>query len=176
MFERVGRAERVAQAQAIARRRAHRADSSRQPLEIADSLQRFRQRAAQVGVEEFFERVVPRVDRVEREQRIDDPVAQRARADRGQGLVENRQQRAFARAVGRRDQLEMPPRGLVHQHVLGDAVEARRRDMREVAAEGVFDVEQRDSRRVRDRFVELCGGVAKRCANAVVARSALNDS
>ena len=69
----------------------------------------------------------------------------------------------------------MTPRGLVHQHVLGDAIEARRRDVREVAAEGFFDVEQRDSSGVRDRFVEI-GGVAKRCENAAVARSALNDS
>ncbi len=86
-------------------------------------------------------------------------LAERARADRGQRFVENRQQRALARAVGRRDQLEMTPRGLVHQHVLGDAVETRRRDVREVVAEGVFDVEQRDSRRVRDRFVEVRVGV-----------------
>ena len=164
-FQRVRSAERIAQTQTIPRRRAHRADSSRQPLEIADSFQRFRQRAAKVGVEEFFERVVSRVDRVEREQRIDDPVAERARADRGQRFVENRQQRAFARAVGRSDQLEMSPRGFVHHHVLGDAVEARRRDMREVVAEGVFDIEQRDSRRVRDRFVEIsrigCEAISK---------------
>ena len=92
LLERIRRAERVAEAQTITRRRAHRTDSSRQPLEIADSLQRLRQRAAEVSVEEFFERVVSRVDRVERHQRIDDPVAERARADRGQSLVENRQQ------------------------------------------------------------------------------------
>ena len=30
--------------------------------------------------------------------------------------------------------------------------------MREVVAEGVLDIEQRDSRRVRDRFVQICGG------------------
>src|SRR5271156_5147025 len=53
----------------------------------------------------------------------------------------------------------MPSRSLVHQHVLGDAIETRRGDMREVVAEGVFDIEQRDSRRVRDRFVEITGSL-----------------
>ncbi len=113
------------------------------------------QRAAQVGVEELFERVVPRVNRVEREQRIDDPVAS-VRAPTAVSVSSRiDSSEPLARAVGRGNQLEMPPRGLIHHHVLGDSVEARRRDMREVAAEGFFDVEQRDSRRVRDRFAQL---------------------
>jgi len=91
----------------------------------------------------------------EAHQRIDDPVAERARADRGQRLVEDGEQRAAPRAIGRGDQFEMPPRDLIDHHVLGRAISARRSDVREVAAEGLLDIGKRGARRDSDGTVEL---------------------
>ena len=71
----------------------------------------------------------------------------------------------------------MTARDLVDHHVLGDAIGARRRDMREVAAEGLLDIGQRRSRGMRDRFVELRGRAPRNDSRMPrVARSALNDS
>ena len=72
--ESADRPQRLFQLEAIAGRRAQAADSSRQPLEVANPPQRVRHFTAEVGFEQLFDCVVARTDRVEVEQRIDDPV------------------------------------------------------------------------------------------------------
>ena len=140
--QRADRAQRLLQLETIARRGTQASDSARQPLEVANPPQRVGDFAAEIGFEQLLDRVVARADGVEVEQRVDDPVLQRARADRRERLVEHREQRAAARAVGRNHQFQMAPADLVDQHVFGGAIKMRRAQMRQFAAEGFFDVDQ----------------------------------
>src|SRR5260370_37163065 len=55
----------------------------------------------------------------------------------------------------------MTGRRRVRRHVLGTLVEARRFEMRQIVAEGFFDVVERDSRRADDGFIEGGGGIGE---------------
>ena len=86
------RPQRLFQLEAIARRGAQASDSARQPLEVANLAQRVGDFTAEIGLEQLFDRIVARANSVEVEQRIHDPVLQRARADGRERLVEHREQ------------------------------------------------------------------------------------
>src|SRR5713226_5388886 len=103
-------------------------------------------------------------NRVKVEQRIDNPLGERARAYGRQRLVENREQRAGARRIARSDEFEMAAADLVDQHILGGAVQFGWAQMREVAAEIFLDIAKRRTCGVRKCAIEDTGCVAEaRC-------------
>ena len=81
---------------------------------------------------------MPRVDGGELTQRPDDPFAQHARAHRGAGRVEHREQgrlRPLARRVERSDQLEIHRRGFIEQQIVFGILKLDAPDVRQIAAQ-----------------------------------------
>jgi len=104
-----------------------------------------RRPCAKVGIEKFFDCVMARSDRVEREQRIDIQLHS-VRAPTAVESFEDESSRIPCERRRSGDQLQMTPGSLVDRHVLGALVGRGVRDA-PVMAESFFDIVERDSSR-----------------------------
>ena len=134
----------------VTRPRGARADAAGKPLEVADARQTGAHRRAQLhGVDQLLDRVESPADRRCVEQRVEEPIAQAARAHRRRRLVEHPEEAPAAVAAERLEQLEVPARGAVELQEPRGRVGLRSAQVCGAAAVDRIDVRQRSTGRPR---------------------------
>ena len=102
-------------------------------------------------------RFLPAHDRFDRRERLREPVAQAARAHRGDGAVERAVKRGRTRgvAVQRVEDFQVPLRGAVEIQVVRPLIARADREMRHIAAQMLREVMQHAARRADGRRLVL---------------------
>ena len=144
--------EAGAQADEVARVGDAERRAARQTLEVADALQEGPQpRARRRALDEGADRVVARADRVDVEQRSQEPLAEEARPHGGVRLVEDAEEGAPRRAAARLEQLERLDARRVEQHGVGGREARQPRQVAEGLALGQTQVAECHGRRLEAR-------------------------
>ena len=165
---------RLPQRDHVARPGRAQGDARHEALQVVHRLERPAQPGAVPAARhQLLDRVEPVVDRLDRARRTLQPGAQQASPHRGRRAVDLAQQRPVAAAVRGGNDLQVPQRGGVDQHVVGPRAEVDAPHVRQVHLLGVPQVlDQRAGRGGGRRVAGELGTIERGGAKLVAQRLA----